>query len=666
MKRCPECRKDYYDDSLLYCLDDGAALVQGTVTDEPATAILSGDRVSDEGLTPTLKTGGTISRSGPVTLRLPSFFSWERLPWILVAVLAIGMLVALRYAVRNTQQTRTNELSKAIFHLQPPGRFSGVGQLAISPDGKTVAVLASFEGTNRLWVRPIDSLEGRAVAGTDGAGGFPFWSPDGRSIGFVARNKLKRVDLADGTVRDLVEVPPDVRGFGGTWNREGTILYNLGGSIGRIAATGGEPQLLPGFEQRPEAVDRWPMFLPDQKHFIFLTTSSAADAKSNVFVGSIDSPERKLLFPSDSSAVYSPSPDGRGYLLFARGDALLAQGFDPDKLELIGEPFRVSDRIRVNFNSRAFLSVSENGTLIYDTTTELEDSRQLAWFDRAGKEIETVGQPDAIFRFKLSPDERSVATTRRARDTGRVDVLVSDMARGASSRLGSAAGNETPEIIWSPDGKYVVWNEIAEGKFRLIKKLASGAGETEVLLESPVRVFPSNWSPDGKFILYSAIDNSTRNDIWVLPVEGDRTPSLYFRSPDEDRQAVFSPDGRYVAYISGESGRNEIYVQTFPASMEKWTISTNGGQAPRWPAKGSELLYASGDAKIMSVPIKLGTSFEAGVPKPLFDVSMTRAPRPEDFGVSNDGQRLLFISRSADANSSPLVVVLNWSAGLSR
>jgi eukaryotic-like serine/threonine-protein kinase len=320
----------------------------------------------------------------------------------------------------------------------------------------------------------------------------------------------------------------------------------------------------------------------------------------------------------------------------------------------------------VNFNSRAFLGVSENGTIIYDESTESEDRRQLTWFDRTGKQIETIGQAGPIFRFKLSPDERFVSITRRSMDSARADVFVSDITRGASSRLSSAPGNDTPETIWSPDGKFVVWNEIADGKFQLVRKLANGAGEVEVLVDSPVRVFPLDWSPDGKHILYAATDNATSNDLWVLPLEGERKPSLYFRTPGDERFAVFSPDGKYVAYSSQESGRNEVYVQTFPASTEKWPISTNGGQSPRWPRKGTELFYSTIDGKIMSVALKRGATLEAGVPQALFDMALARPARSVDYAVSTDGQRFLFISRDADAATTPLVVILNWSAGLNK
>jgi Tol biopolymer transport system component len=666
MKRCPECKKDYRDDSLLYCLDDGAELVQGSMTDEPATAILSGDRASGEDLTKALHVAQTTDNS--LTLRLPAFLSLERLPWLLIALLAIALVGAIGYSFRGSRQTaQAADLVKSTFHIQPPARLAGFGQIAISPDGKNIAVTASFEGRNAIWLRPIDSLEGRRLAGTEGVVGFPFWSGDGRSIGFfIGNNKIKRIDLADGTVTELGDAPQAGAGggIGGTWNRNGTILFN-GGAIARISATGGAAEILTGYEPEQGELFRWPSFLPDGKHFLFLRTNSDR-TKSELYVGSIDGSERKLLFASDSNALYSPSPDGRaGHLIFARGTALLAQGFDPDTHALLGEPFRVAERVRVNTNSRAFIAVSDNGTLVYDPSTDEDEGRQLTWYDRAGKEIETVGKTSPILRFKLSPDERSLIMSRRGSGPIMNDLLVADIARGASSRLSSFPG-EPPDAVWSPDGKFVVWNERANQKVRLVKKLASGAGETEVLFEAETGgLGPTDWSPDGRFILYHTSEGQNR-DVWVLPMEGDRKPFPYIQTPFMDWSAVFSPDGKYVAYRSNESGRDEIYIQTFPASANKWPVSTNGGISPSWSRTGRDLFYVQHDGKVMSVDIKPGDPLEVGTPQPLFDIAAVRSPRTSDFAVSNDGKRLLFISRAADAVSPPIVAVLNWSAGLNR
>jgi eukaryotic-like serine/threonine-protein kinase len=665
MKRCPECRKDYLDDSLLYCLDDGAALVQGSVGNGPATAILPGDRVSDEGLTRQLSTDEARRRTKSITFSLPAFLSGERLPWILLGVTLLGLAVAVGYAVRNGRAVATSEVVRTAFYIQPPQRRAGFGQIAVSPDGRNIVVASDVEGKTVLWLRPIDSLEGRALAGTDGVVGFPFWSPDSRTIGFwVAENKLKRIDIADGTVMDLGEAPAGAGGAGCAWNRDGTILCNGRGGITRLSASGGVSDRLPGYDSEQDELLRWQSFLPDGKHFLFLVTNSDR-TKSEVFVGSIDGSTKKLLFAADSNAIYSASPDGKGgYLLFARAGALLAQAFDPQTLSVSGEPFRVAESVRVNTNNRGYFSVSDNGTLAYDPNTDEDEGRQLTWYDRAGKEIGTAGKAGPFFRFRLSPDEKLLSTSGRGNKSVNNDVLVTDISRGATSRLASFPG-DLPETIWSPDGKYVVWNERHSGKARLMKKLASGAGESEVLIESNVNsVVPSDWSPDGKFILYTSFANRNR-DIWVLPLEGDRTPFPYIQTPADDQSAVFSPDGKYVAYRSYESGSNQVYIQTFPASANKWPVSTSGGITPYWSRTGRELFYVQ-SGKLMSVEIKPGDPLSVGAPQPLVDFSSVRSPRNDDYAVSNDGQRLLFISRSADAVSPPIVAILNWSAGSNR
>lgn len=320
----------------------------------------------------------------------------------------------------------------------------------------------------------------------------------------------------------------------------------------------------------------------------------------------------------------------------------------------------MADSVRVNANSRTFLSVSDNGMLVFDPSTDEDEGRRLTWFDRTGQAVQTIGHAGPIARFKLSPDERSVATTNRGTGQTANDVLVTDIGRGAASRLASCVG-EIPETIWSPDGKYVVWNERVGKTGRLMKKLASGAGEAEVLLEVEGGVAPTSWSPDGKFVLY----HTSARDIWVLPLGGDRTPVPYLKTQFEEWTAVFSPDGKYVAYRSNERGRHEIYIQTFPASATKLTVSTEGGTSPFWSRKGNELFYLD-SGKIMVVEIKPGDSLSVGVPQPLFDIAMTRSPRNDDYAVSNDGQRLLFISRGTDAVSPPIVAIVNWSTGLNR
>jgi Tol biopolymer transport system component len=661
MKRCPECRRWYTDESLIYCLEDGSPLVNGSVATEPETAIMSGDLISGD------SRYLSVENSSASAGRFSRLVSRERLGWIVACVLLLALAASAPFVVRNLRHSHQIEPMKSVFQLQPGGRSTGFGQVSISPDGRSIAVVTSIDGMNMLWLRSLDSAEGRALPGTDWTVGNPVWSPDGRSIAFQAENKQKRIDLADGAIRELADLQPDLRGFDGTWNSDGTILYFDGGSgIMRIDAAGGGSKPLAGYEPRSDGLDRWPRFLPDGRHFIFLATSSG-QGKSELCLGSIDSAERKSLFPSDSNAFYSPTPDGQtGYLLFGSRGSLIAQGFDPNTNSLVGEAFRVAQSVRINANSRAFFSVSDNGTLIYDPSSEEEQSRRLTWYGRDGKAIGTVGQPGKILDFALAPDERSISATRLTNGATVDEIGVTDIARGSSSRLALVSG-EVPSTAWSPNGKNVVWNDTDQSKFELLTKPASGAGEPEVLLDSPLSLYPTDWSPDGRFILYTMTDPVTTRDLWVLPLFGDRKPFVYLKTPYNERDATFSPDGKFVAYTSQENGIDDIYVQSFPEPTEKWTISTHGGTTPRWSGNGRELFYMQNDGKVMAVAIKTAPLFEAGVPQPLFDVTAARSAREDNFAVSKDGQRLMFISRgSSEGGLPPLVVVLNWFLGAGK
>lgn len=588
-----------------------------------------------------------------------------RIPWLAFAVAATLAIVASFFAFKNSR--RTGDESGAIrFNIMHGQRTSGFGQLAISPDGRNLVISAINEGKPQLWLRPLDSFTGRVLPGTESVAGFPFWSPDSRSIAFATGGKLKKIDLADGTVQPICDIPVgDRRGFEGTWNRDGTILFFVGGTtIYRVPATGGKPEPIPGMDQaRQDVLLRWPRFLPDGKHFLYLVTTAQQGA-SEVFVATLDGKESKRLLAAQSSAIYANSPNGGGYLLFARDGALLAQPFDAGNLTLTGDSIRVADQVRINSNNRAFFSVSDNGTLVFDQFAEGEN-RQLTWFDRAGKQIETFGEKGAFIRLKLSPDQKRAAVSRRDPRTGVFDLYVIDVVRGATTRLTSGTF-DVADFVWSPDSNYIAWVSVKGSTYQLLRKLASGSGQEEVLLESSKIIGPTDWSADGKFILYTDRDPISRRDIWVLPLEGERKPYVFFQTPADDTNAVFSPDRRWIAYESVESGIREMYVQTFPASGGKWPVSNNGGLSPIWRRDGKELFYITPDGKLMAVEIKIGSTFEPGVPKLLFDVATARTVATNAYDVSTDGQRFLFTSGQLDPNPSSLAVVVNWTADLKK
>ena len=615
---------------------------------------------------PTSSTGGglTTAASEAVAESKRSIW-WERLPWIAAAVLLVLFLGSLPFVIKYFRQPGSPQSVAASFLIAPPAKSTGFSQISISPDGRNLVFNTSIDGQNQMWLRPINSLTAKRVPGTDGSNAFMFWSPDSRWVVFLADGKIKKIDPATGLVQVICDFRADRRGFGGSWNQDGTIIFFMGAlGMYRVPASGGTPTPIPGFEKSEEVIKRWPQFLPDGKHFLYLATTPAKNS-SEVMVGSIDGGESKHLFTSTSNALYSASVNGEGYVVFSRDGALLAQRFDAEKLALIGEPVRIADQVRINFNSRAYFSLSENGTLVFDSSSDLEN-RQLTWFDRSGKQLETVGPVGSYLLARLSPDQKRIAVSRRDPSGGVFDIYVYDIARGTSSRL-TTSSSDVESLAWSPDGNYIVWSsrQVTETRRDIYKKLASGAGEVESIAQSSNPIAVTDWSRDGKFILYTDADPTTNLNIWVLPLEGDRKPYVYFQSPLEDERAKFSPDGRFVAYRSRESGTEEIYVQTFPASGGKWPISTNGGTSPVWAVNGKELFFIAPDGKMMSVEVAAANSFEPGKPQVLFDTVVARTNQTTTYDVSADGQRFLFISRMAEATSS-LSVVINWTADLKK
>jgi len=513
----------------------------------------------------------------------------------------------------------------------------------------------------------MSSLTAQPLPGTEGVGpGAYFWSPDSRSIGFFSEGKLKKIDLAGGSPQTLCSMPPRVAGGppqnSGAWNRDGGILISADGVIYRISAPGSEPTLVLGKnQQNREAVYGWPSFLPDGRHFLSLRIP-AGQGEREIYLASLDGKESARLLAADSQALYAVSATGSGHLLFARAGALLAQPFEASSLKLTGEPFVVANTLRVNDSGRGHYSVSDSGILVYDPTNTY-GNEQLIWLDRAGKRLESVGAPGIIQDPALSPDGKQVAVDRRDLQTGNEDIYVIDLARGTSSRLTfDPASDRYP--IWSPDGTRVAWFSDREGSFQIYQKLASGVGPEEILLKSEIPSLPTSWSADGKFILYTGVDPKTSFDIWVLPLAGDRKPFPFLQTPFIESRASFSPDGRWIAYQSNDQGLNELYVQTFPASGSKWKVSTDTGAFPIWRRDGKELFYVKLGA-LMAVEVKPGSSFEAGVPKVMFDLAGKTRGNPV-FAATADGQRFLIVSQEQDTPNLQFTVVVSWAADLKK
>jgi Tol biopolymer transport system component len=543
--------------------------------------------------------------------------------------------------------------------------------MALSPDGRQMAFVAqSADGTRRLWMRSFGASESLPLAGTEGASK-PFWSPDSRFLGFFAEGKLKKVAASGGPPQTLCDAPS---GRGGTWNRDGLILFcplSVGG-IHRVAATGGAPSPVTRLdERRGESGHTWPFFLPDGRPFLYMTYGARMarpDSASAVYVGSLDSSERTLLLHARSNVAFAPLSAGssNGHLLYWQEGTLQARPFDAKRLRLTGEAFPVAERLRFfGASGTAIFSVSQNGILAYQSSPHGEVS-QLTWFDRSGKRLEAVGDEADYYHPRLSHDGRRIAVAI-SDPAQNLDIWVFDLPRRVPTRLTfGPAVNIFP--IWSPDDDQIVFASNRRGFHDLYQRAASGAGQDRLLFSTVGSFkFPTDWSREAGVLAFHSTDLSvkTGSDIWVLSVaEGKARP--FVSSPFSEMSPQFSPDGRWMAYASAESGRMEIYVQAFPASGAKWQISTGGGSYPRWRRDGSEIFYLSADNELMAVEITTARGFAVGTPKPLFRTHIKSLDIGYQYDVSADGNRFLINTVAEGDRADAVTVVQNWTAELQK
>ena len=606
--------------------------------------------------------GSTPISTQTTTMAMPESKRWTRRELMLVVVAAIAVVSAIALAIAFTLSRfrRTTPETRAVrLYVNPPEKM-GIGSFAISPDGQRVTFVAmDSTGKSLLWIRPLDYVNAQPLSGTEEAA-YPFWSPDSRFIGFFAGGKLKRIDASGGPVRALcsASVPR-----GGTWNRDGVIVFEPtpNDPLYRVSAEGGEAIPLTKLDpSRQEASHRWPYFMPDGRHLLYSVLGGPQG--QGIYVTSLDGTEsRRLLDVRDSVVAYAPP----GYLLFRRDTSLMAQPFDAEKLQLYGEPVPVAEQVGFEVTTfQTYFSVSQTGVLLYSSGSS--GKTQLTWLDRTGKEIGTIGQPSNYIRPLISPDRRRVVVDGPD-SQGNRDVWIFDLATNNLTRF---TFNPATELfpIWSPDGSRIVFASDQEGPRNLYQKDATGAGKEEILLKSDSNKIPMDWSPDGRFILYTVNDPKTKIDLWVLPLFGDQKPVPFLQTDANERLGRFSPNGRWIAYASDQSGVNEIYVQTFPASGGQWQISTNGGYVMAWRGDGKELFYISSDRKMMSVEVNgEGASFERGTPRFLFDVHIPSFNTPQaQFAVMPDGQKFLIAKPVGEDTSAPITVVLNWTSDLKR
>jgi Tol biopolymer transport system component len=577
--------------------------------------------------------------------------AWIALAAVLLLGLAAVSFVHFREAPAAAPEMRTE--------IDTPSTTDPVS-FALSPDGRQIVFVASGEGATRLWLRRLDTTAAQPLVGTEGAS-HPFWSPDSRAIGFFAGVKLKRVDIGGGSPQTLA----DASSRGGTWGPDGTILFTrtAASPLSRIPASGGEPVAVTKLER--QTGHRFPQFLPGGRQFLFYAQGSPETG--GVYIASLDSPEAKRLVVADSAGVYSPE----GWLLFIRGGTLLAQRLDLGRRELTGDPVTVADPVAVDpAISKAAFSVSVTGLVAYRSGTASQ--RQLVWFDRSGKTVGTMGGPDAnsLLAPSLSPDGRRAAVSRAVE--GNINIWLLDATRSTRFTF-DASLDRFPN--WSPDGNRIAFDSNRKGHRDLYLKPSNGASSEELLLESAQDKGVEDWSRDGHFLLYHSIDPQTLYDIWVLPMEGDRKPFLFLKTNFDERRGQFSPDGRWVAYMSNESGRYEIYVRPFNGNAPgapiggQWQVSTFGGINPKWRADGKELYYIALDGKLMAAQITARpATIEPGTPVVLFQTRIVGGGTDvfvgNNYGVSGDGRFL--INTVLEEAPSPITLLQNWTAGLKK
>jgi eukaryotic-like serine/threonine-protein kinase len=534
-------------------------------------------------------------------------------------------------------------------------------QFALSPDGTRLAFVANAAGERpQIWVRSLASGGAQPLPGTEGGTG-PFWSPDSQNLAFLARGKLKRVSLGGAAPVDLADAIFDVQI--GAWSSDGVILFSggNGGSLRRVSANGGEVVPVTALDAtRNETAHRWPQFLSDGRRFI-LFVGSVTPANTGIYLASLDSTTKTQLLNIGTSAVYAEP----GFLLFEQNGSLMRQAFDATTGTLTGQPESLGDTI-LGLRGPGYLpaSASRTGSLAY-WGSRLAPT-ELVWFDRTGRAAGRVGEIARHDSPTLSPDDTKLLVTTRATSNDN-ELWRFDLATGASGRLTFSRG-VARFGIWSPDSQNIVFSAPGEQGARLFQKPASGAGQ-ESLLEGPGRhwaVFPDDWSRDGRWLAY-VVTTDRGFDIWALDVR-EKTARPIVNSPANDVQPRFSPDGRWLAYASDETGEWQVYVQGFGDVAGRWQVSRSGGGQPTWRGDGKELFFLGLDGRLFAVTAAGTQTFEPGSPQALFQTAVPSmlAPFRTGYATAADGQRFLLGNLRPDREPTAITLVLNWTAALSR
>jgi eukaryotic-like serine/threonine-protein kinase len=582
-----------------------------------------------------------------------------RLPW---ALAAIGLAAAIVFTLLYFRQPPPADPFLKYTIAAPEGA-KRIHSFAISPDGRLIVMSAEGNDGRRLWLRALDGLQARAMSFTEDAT-FPFWSPDSRSIGFFAQGKLKTISTDGGPARSVCDAPD---GRGASWNRQGTIVFaplGVGGAaLQRVAAVGG----IPVDVIRRKGTSRFPAFLPDGNHFLYLVALESRE-ENGIHLASLDGKKSRRLLPDISSAVFSA-----GRVLFIRENTMMAQHLEITNGRFVGEAVLVAEGVSLTANGTyAPITVSDNGRLLYQSDEHASGDNQLSWHDRQGKLLGSVVATGPVHDPAIAPDEKSVAFRRGSISSA--DLWLRDLTRGTNQRFTmDGSGPTTP--VWSPNGDRIAFcSTHGAGRFNLYEKSSGGIGPEQLLLATESDKVLTQWSRDSRFLVYSELNLKTKWDVSLLPMDAAtaRNPIPFLHSEFDEIHGQLSPDGHWMAYTSDESGRREVYVRPFPATDFQWRISLAGGGQPRWRSDGEELFFVGANGSIMVVEVKAvpGTkpSFRSGAPQPLFETHLAQSPGDIQFqyDVSADGKRFLLDSvrlRIGGGASEPfLIVVMNWNA----
>ena len=588
---------------------------------------------------------------------------FARLGWVVAGAAVLALLLGAGYFIF---AGRAGPVVRSLIESPEGTTFITMapssGPPAISPDGSRLVFSARDEQSKTLlYVRPLSALTAQPLAGTDDAS-YPFWSPDGREIGFFSGGKLRKVDASGGPPQIICDA---TIGRGGAWSKSGVIVFAPGpsDSLLQVSAEGGKPEPASKLDiTRGENSHRWPYFLPDGRHFLFWARSSRGVQEHVVYVGSLGSMDAKELMKSESMAVYVPD-----YLLSMRGQTLMAQPFNARRLESTGVPVPIAEHVAVNSTSNhPIFSASDSGTLVYQAG-DAQAGWRLTWVTRDGKQTGAFAELEAYVDPAISPDGKRLAVGM-LNSQGGGDVWIFDLLRSIKTRLTfGPAIQRYPK--WSPDGKRIFYGSNGKGGFHIYSKAADGSGPEQVVMEGDEAfAFPESVSPDQHYLAYIRLspDRKTGTDIWALPLTGERKPFPVVQSAFDDREAEISPDGRWMAYSNNESGRSEVYVTAFPGGGAKWQASSNGGEVPKWRRDGKELFFLDLTGNLTAVDVNPdANAVRLGTPHALFRAAGVRAATGP-YAVTADGKKFLINSGAVKEENVPLTLVQNWAAEVKK